>query len=286
MVTVTIPSFGAYLQHLRRATVAPGFTPDSDFPPRRRRSRDELARAAKISVSYLTKLEQGYPIRPTREVVDHLADGLDVSSQVREHMHHLITYTYTKPSAGATSATARPPALSDITPEQRRHVEWLNPNLAAWITEAWWVLYGNQEYRRIYRHLDEVGNVLIWFFAVPESRTIMVEWDVEARLTVAWLRSHMVHRAGDPAFPALLDRLSAFPEFVRMWEQQQILMGRHSPFMRIRDLDTGAETTLLANVFRHPDPTNAVQLYVGARPPAPGTLRTPEPDHPGNAPKL
>ncbi|GAA2815235.1 helix-turn-helix domain-containing protein [Nonomuraea dietziae] len=260
---VTSPAFGSYLQHLRRATVAPGFTPGVEGPPRQRISRDQLANNAGISVSYLSKLEQGYPIHPTREVVDQLADALAVNDLVREHLHDLVDYTYAKPVPIETA----PLSPSVITAEQRQHVEWLCPNLAGWVTEAWWVLYGNREYCRIYRHLEEVRNILIWFFAVPESRKIMVEWDVEARLTVAWLRSHMVRRAEDHAFVRLLDELSKFPEFVRMWEQQQILMGRHSPYMRIRDLDNSEEMTLLANVYRHPDPTSGIQLYVGARPP-------------------
>ncbi|GGK75744.1 hypothetical protein Sme01_51430 [Sphaerisporangium melleum] len=259
MSSVQPPSFGEYVRHLRSSPTAPGFSPG---PPARRQplSREKLAVATGISQSYLTKLEQERNIHPSPEVVDQLATALEVNAVVRKHMHDLVAYTQARPVGGAA-----PGPRPEITAEEREHIEALRPNLAGWVDDAWWVLYGNGEYSRIYRRLDEVGNVLIWFFAVPESRKIMIEWEVEARLTVAWLRTHMVQRADDPSFPNVLAELSRFSDFVNMWRRQEILMGRHTPYMRVRDLDTGEELTLLANVYRHPDPTRGVQLYIGSR---------------------
>ncbi|RCG32679.1 XRE family transcriptional regulator [Sphaerisporangium album] len=261
MSTVHPPSFGEYVRHLRSSTTAPGFSPG---PPAARKplSREKLAVATGISQSYLTKLEQERNIRPSPEVVDQLATALEVNGVVRKHMHDLVAYAQAKPSHSPPSP---PPPRPEVTPEERKHIDALYPNLAGWVDDAWWVLHGNGEYNRLYRRLDEVGNVLIWFFAIPESRKIMIEWEVEARLTVAWLRTHMVQRAEDPSFLNLLEELSEYPDFVTMWRRQEILMGRHTPYMRVRDLDTGRELTLLANVYRHPDPTCGIQLYIGSR---------------------
>ncbi|WP_433259776.1 helix-turn-helix domain-containing protein (plasmid) [Streptosporangium sp. CA-135522] len=268
MSSVQRPSFGDYLRHLRRSTTPPGFDPGEPQASREPLSRAKLAVAAEVGMTYLTRLEQGRADNPGREVVDRLADALDVNEVVRQHMHDLVAYTHAD-SVQSNTSVPEP----ELTSEERQQVDWLHPHLAGWVDSAWWVQYGNREYCRIYRHLAEVGNVLTWFFAVPESRKIMVEWEIEARLTVAWLRTNMVRRIHDPAFGRAFEELSRFPEFVRMWNRREILMGRHSPHMRVRDLDNDIELTLLANVYPHPDPTRSVQQYVGIKKPdgdAPG----------------
>ncbi|MEV8630874.1 helix-turn-helix domain-containing protein [Streptosporangium sp. NPDC051023] len=259
MTSVEAPSFGDYVRHLRLSRTTPGFSPG---PPTSRQpsSREKLAIATGISQSYLTKLEQERNTHPSPEVVDQLADALGVNAVVRQHLHDLVACAQAR---SAPDAVPRP--CPEVTTEERKHIEALCPNLSAWVDEAWWVLHGNREYNRIFRGLSRAGNVLIWFFTAPESRTIMVEWEVEARLTVAWLRTHMVQRGNDPVFLSLLEELSKLPDFMEMWRRQEILMGRHTPYMRVRDIDTGKELTLLANVYRHPDPTRGVQMFLGSR---------------------
>jgi len=227
-------------------------------------SRDQLAAESGVSTGYVIKLEQGRSERPSATIVERLADALHTSPVERQHLHDLAAAT-TVAEPDSSEGEVRSP---EITPVMLETVDRLVPQLAGYVDQAWNVLYANAEYARIYRHITEVQNVLVWFFAVPESRAIMVEWETEARLTVAWLRGLMARRPADPMFAAVLRRLAGFADFRRMWEQREILMGRHTPYMLIRDLDCGEQISLLAQVYPWPDPTQALQLYLGTRPPA------------------
>jgi transcriptional regulator with XRE-family HTH domain len=248
------PSFGAYLRHLR--------TYGREAQRVGQLSRAELATRARAAFSYVTKLEQGAAQNPSTEVVDHLADVLGVDDVERQHLHDLVVY----------DREASLPPLDgndtvEVTDQMRTYINNLVPHLAGVVDDAWNVLYSNAEYARIYRHLADpaVGNVLVWFFQVPEARAIMIDWETEARLTVAWLRALMVRRPRSRSFRPLLDRLSASSDFCRMWTAQEVLMGRPSPYMFVHDLDRNEDLRLLAEVYAWPDPTKALQMYLGVR---------------------
>lgn len=253
-MTVEQPSFATYLRHLRKHGQA--------AQRRGALSRMDLASRAGTAFSYLTKLEQGAAQHPSSEVVDHLADALEATDLERRHLHDLVTFD---------RESRLPPievdAQADVTDEMRTYVDHIVPNLAGLVDEAWNLLYGNAEYKRIYRHLadPDVANVLVWFFHVPEARAIMVDWETEARLTVAWLRALMVRRPRISLFATLLERLSSSPDFERMWSTQEVLMGRPSPYMYVHDLDHNVGVRLIAQVHSWPDPTKALQMYLGVR---------------------
>jgi len=251
---ITPPTFGEYLRHLRTTQGADAFPVRRRTPPGKSLNRTKLAAAADVSAGYLIKLEQGHADNPSSEVVDRLATALGVRDVERQHMHDL---------AEPALQDRRPiPAISDA---QREFVNHMHPHLSGYVDIAWNVLYANTEYRRIYRNIEVRGNVLLWFFAERQSRSIMVEWEVEARLTVAWLRSNMARRRTSPVFKDVLSKLAQFPDFERMWRSNEILMGRHTPYMRVRDLDNSEEMTLRAEVFPTPNPQEALQIYVGVR---------------------
>jgi transcriptional regulator with XRE-family HTH domain len=237
-----------------------GFPTGRPSTPRPRLGRTELAAEADTSAGYLAKLEQGHADNPSPELVDRLAKALGASEVERQHLHDLMVYSH----------VPEPPPMENrrpqvITAVQREIVDNLHPHLSGYVDEAWNVLYAGAEYSRIYRRLDTLGNVLVWFFAERQARRIMVEWETEARLTVAWLRGHMARRPGDPSFAAVLRELARYPDFVEMWNQREILLGRHTPYMRVRDLDRGEEITLLAQVYPTPDPNQPIQMYLGVR---------------------
>lgn len=248
------PSLAGYLRHLRRN--------GHEARKRGRLSRTDLAARAGIGVGYVIKLEQGVALNPSPEVVDNLAEALGADGLERRHLHDLAAYH---------QATAAAPACVDggheINDMMRAYVDHLTPNLACFVDDAWNVLYANSEYARIYRNIDkdDAGNVLTWFFREPSARRVMVDWETEARLTVAWLRALMARQPGSRMFQPLLRQLSDSPDFVRMWEMQEVLMGRHTPYMYVKDLDTNRAIMLIAQVYEWPDPTKALQFYLGVR---------------------
>jgi len=252
----TPPTFGDYLTHLRRVGITEGFPSGEPAVSRPKSSRTTLAADAGIGVGYLIKLEQGKATNPSPEVVDKLARALGTRDVERQHLHDL--------------AAGEPPTQDHrsrpvVTAVHREYADNLHPQLAGYVDEAWNVLYANAEYARIFREIVSHGNVLVWFFAARQSRQIMVEWETEARLTVAWLRSHMGRRPGNKLFTNVLEELARYPDFVRMWERRELLTERHQPDMLIRDLDRGEQLTLLVQVFHFPDPEQPLQFYLGTR---------------------
>ena len=249
MASIERPSLGEYLRHLRRASPAARSG---------RLSREWVAASAKISIGYLIRMEQGSAENPSPELLRRLAETFELNPIQVQHLHDLAQHG----QLVASGDRAAPPVITEV---MREHADNLPPHLCGYVNERWDVLYANSEYARIYRNIVDIGNVLKWFFRVPESREIMMEWDTEARLTVAWCRALMVRSAESAQFDELLDDLASDADFKEMWNAREILMGRHSPYMRIRDLDSGKEISLLAQVYAWPDPTQRVQLYLGVR---------------------
>ncbi|WP_226353117.1 helix-turn-helix domain-containing protein [Pseudonocardia sp. ICBG601] len=248
--TVELPELGRFLRQLRERSLngcrrAGGM------------SRMELATLTGHGAGYIAKLEQGGQATPSPAVVDALADALGCSPGQRQHLHDLRDY---RPGEGD-----RPVTPCVITDQNRIYVDTLTPALAGFVDDAWNVLYANSEYRRVYRRIadPDIANVLLWFFFVPESRHIMVEWEQEALLTVSWTRALMVrnHLGGDQ-FTTLLDQLSHSTEFQKMWNSGDVALGRHKAEMLVRDLDSGKVLNLRAQVLKWPEPASPLQLYL------------------------
>ncbi|WP_226367310.1 helix-turn-helix domain-containing protein [Pseudonocardia sp. ICBG162] len=248
---VKLPAFGTFLRQLRQQSQR-GRRPDAGM------SRAELATLAQRGVSYITKLEQGEAQAPSFALIESLADALKVSDAERQHLHDLSSFRPTDPPAA--------PRAPSITTANKAYVDNLAPALSGFVDAAWNVIYANPVYARIYRHIDdpEIGNVLLWFFFVPESRRIMMEWEREAHLTVDWLRGLMVdnHLYGLDCTD-LMKKLSRSPEFCRMWEDGDVALGRHKEEMLVRDLDRGTTLHLRAQVLKWPEPASSLQLYLG-----------------------
>jgi transcriptional regulator with XRE-family HTH domain len=266
------PSFGGHLRLLRNL---PEDDAQSVFPgmdPRRRRvtgqavayprRRTELAAVAKTATDYLAKLEQGKATNPSTELVIRLATALGVSEVERLHLLDLARYSRVAEGAGER------PAPPTITADQKKFVDNLGRNLtlAAYVDAAWNVWDANCEYKRIYRGLVQRGNVLLWFFGEPLAKAIMVEWEREARLTVARFRALMAGWPGNLLFDDVLDQLYGnYSEFREMWDRDDVLMRRPTPYMKVRDLERSETLTLQAEVFPTPDRTETMQLYLGVR---------------------
>lgn len=63
---------------------------DASSPPRSGLRREEVAQLASISPTYLAILEQGRDVRPSRSVLDPLANALHLTPTERTHIHELV----------------------------------------------------------------------------------------------------------------------------------------------------------------------------------------------------
>ncbi|WP_161992436.1 helix-turn-helix domain-containing protein [Pseudonocardia sp. EV170527-09] len=271
---LALPEFGAFLRQLREKAVSRG-DHRCDTGRGGGMSRTELAGAVGCSVSYLVKLEQGTVRAPAGPLIEAVADALSVTAAQRRHLHDLSR----QPSPGTPRPGMSRADELPVTAANRAYVDHLAPALSAFVDDTWNVVYANAPYRRIYRHIDDpaINNVLLWFFFVPESRRIMVEWEREAQLTVAWLRGLIADQTTPAADGAgLLERLSRSPEFRTMWDEGGVALARHKEEMLVRDLDHGTLLHLRAQVLRWPEPATSLQLYLGV---TVGPAADPDPAH-------
>jgi transcriptional regulator with XRE-family HTH domain len=174
--------------------------------------REEVAQLAGISTTYYTFLEQGRQISPSRQVLDALARALQLTPTERDHMHAL--------ARGAGASVARR-AVETLAPEVTALVEHLDPH-PTYVTGRYWdVLAANRAARALWTDWPalpaEHRNMLWWTFTDPAARTILVEWEAEARALLARFRTAAARHPDDPAFGTLLARLHSRNSDATAW---------------------------------------------------------------------
>lgn len=174
--------------------------------------REEVAQLAGISTTYYTFLEQGRQISPSRQVLDALARALRFTPAERAHLHALA------PGGGASVARH---AGETLAPEVTTLVEHLDPH-PTYVTGRYWdVLAANRAARALWTDWPalpaEDRNMLWWTFADPSARTVLVEWETEARAQLARFRTAAARHPDDPGFATLIERLHSHGSEVRAW---------------------------------------------------------------------
>lgn len=219
------PAFGAILRRIR----------DS-----RGVSRERLAFNTGVSASYITHLEKGSRTAPTREVVEALIRYLDrvegLSMGDRRQLREL---------AGLTVAVA--PSLAEmrtaITPEMRDLLK--GPLPASLSVVGGHMLLCNAGWERAFPGMLECGNEFRWLFDADVARRVLVDWRADTTLSVRAFRLAMGSYGGTDVFADLLDELGGYPEFRRMWAEGAVAAVPPAWRIRLRDLETGSERTVL-----------------------------------------
>jgi transcriptional regulator with XRE-family HTH domain len=174
--------------------------------------REEVAQLAGISTTYYTFLEQGRHVSPSRPILDALARALRLTPAEREHLHALVH----------GPQTPRPPEV--LVPGVEELVAGLDPHPAYVSGRHWDVLAANKAACALWtdwsRRPPAERNILWWTFADPKARTVLVEWEAEARAQLARFRAAAARHPDDPAYEALLERLRRHSKEVREWWRQ------------------------------------------------------------------
>ncbi|MFR9754091.1 helix-turn-helix domain-containing protein [Nocardia sp. 004] len=228
-------------------------------------SRQKLATLVPASLSYLSQIESGERTSPKPEFIDALSTALQLSSVEKQHLHNLALPKSSGPRTHAPLTVAKMRTL--ITPDMESVMDGLAPHLSGYVDERWFVLAANEVYDQAYPRLLEVGNVLTWFFAVPESRSVMLEWEAEARLTVNWFRWHMGRYGNSDWALELLSQLSTSREFTAMWLEERVDFQRHQPLMHLRDPDTDKPYSVRVQIADVPGATVPFQWFIGIKTP-------------------
>jgi transcriptional regulator with XRE-family HTH domain len=186
--------------------------------PRRRVAglrREEVALLAGVSTDYYVRLEQGRERNPSAQVVDALAQALQLDDDAVTHLHQL----------------ARPmPARRRRTGQRERVSRRLVQLMDAWpytpalvLGRRLTVLAGNTLGKALFgghAHSDDLVRLV---FLDPEAREFYPDWERVAVNTVGGLRTAAGLDADDPLLIETVGELSVkSPEFRRLWARHDI----------------------------------------------------------------
>lgn len=215
---------GAFLRS-RRARVDPIAR---GFPANRRRKpglrREELATLAGVTVSWLTKLEQGQAHAVSSDVLEALARALDLTDTERLHLFALAGYRIEERSHGDAHVTAVLCAL----------LEQLEPNPAYLLDRCWNIVAWNDAESRLFPRLRTLAgatpNLLELVFLDEDLNELMADHDVEQVRLVSQFRSHCAEWPDDPDIDRLVDTLrTSSAAFAQLWEARDV-----APFVSTR----------------------------------------------------
>lgn len=180
--------------------------------------REEVAQRADVSATWYTWLEQGRQGLPSTDVLDRLADALQLTAPEREHLFLI--------------AQRRPPEVcyeptSAVTPRLQRVLDSLEFSPALVMTSAWDIVAWNRAAAMVLtdygRLAPEQRNILRLLFCNPAIHGRHPHWESQARLVVATFRLQTARAGGSEAARALVDEMSrSSPEFAAMWRENDV----------------------------------------------------------------
>ena len=227
----------ASLLRSRRDRLQPG---DVGLPAGTRRRtrglrREEVAQLASISTTYYTFLEQGRDIRPSRQILDAVADALRLTGAERGYLHELVHGSSSAAAPGPVAADGGaeklPAAVADL-------VDRLDPDPTYMSGRCWDVLAANRAARLLWADWPALPpperNIVWWTFMHPAARSVLVDWAAEASAQLARFRAAAARHPGDPQFAALIDALHAGSPEVRAWWPRHDVAPLSSGTKRIR----------------------------------------------------
>ena len=248
----------------RRAEIKPE---DAGLPGGGRRRtpglrREEVAQLAGVGTTWYTWLEQGRDVRASQEVLEALAQALQLTPAERTHLLVL--------GRGQEAPAVSPPAES-VSPTLRRLIQNLGPNPAFVLGRRWDYLAWNRAASAVLTDFDRLPasarNHLWLMFNDPRRRELMGDWEEGARICVAKFRADHARYLGDPAFEALIAALrQTSREFCRAWKRHEVA---HSGSGRKELHHPEAGTLSFEHAAFHPvdEPEQRLILYS----PVPGT---------------
>ena len=219
--------------------------------------REEVARLARVSTDYYTRLEQGRPITPSAGVVDAIARALELDDAGRAHLLQLL--------GGAPALGRRPEPVQRARPGLHQLLESLETHPAMILGRRTEVLATTRLARALIADFDAMPakhrNYARWMFLDEGARERLVDWDEQARTVVENLRLELGRVAGDPGAAALVDELAAAsPEFAAWWEQHGVDQRTHGT-KRFRHPLVGELTVHYETLTMPGDPGQTLFVY-------------------------
>jgi transcriptional regulator with XRE-family HTH domain len=244
----------------RRAALTPAATGIRTYGSSRRvpgLRREEVAQLAGVSVNYYTRIEQGESHQMSDSVLDALANALRLDETERLHLVRLARpAAVPRRPSGPETVRDSVLALAESTTDQAvivvgRRTDLLGANRLG--------------YALLGLRTDERPNMARQMFLEPAMRDLVVDWEREARNTVAYLRNASSDALDDPMLAELVGELSIrSPEFARIWATHPVAECLHA----VRDWDHPlvGRLTLNEESLRLPDDPGQRIIFNGAAP--------------------
>ncbi|WP_326550841.1 helix-turn-helix domain-containing protein [Micromonospora sp. NBC_01813] len=221
---------GEFLQ-TRRSQVRPtevGLAGNSD---RRRVTglrREELALLAGVSASYYARLEQGYSLNASAEVLNAIARALRLNEAEHRHLHDLAAGSRVRPAARRSPPERMTAGLTQL-------VETMGETPVLVMGRYSDVLAWNRTGHALFAgHLDPADpdlprnrpNMARLVFLDQHTRELYADWPAKARAVVGNLRLAAGRHPDDVAISALIGELTVqSPDFSDMWAAHRVKAG-------------------------------------------------------------
>jgi len=189
--------------------------------------REEVAQLAGISADYLMRLEQARGPQPSTQVLAALARALRLTEDQRDHLYVLAGH---RPPAGRLAGHHVRPGLLYLLDQLTAVPAQILSDLGDVLAQnamAESLLGGICSVRR---HDCSQDHNIVWrWFHDPAARAAYPadEQEVHSRQLVAELRAAVARRGSDADATALVERLSAAPEFAALWRLHEVAVPRH-----------------------------------------------------------
>lgn len=225
----------------RRAALAPEQVGLRSGSRRRVRGlrREEVANLAGVSYSWYTRLEQGRDIHATAEVIDSIADALQLTHDEHRHLRRLAALPL-------RAADAHDDAVDEHT---RQLLARLLPAPAYVLGPRSDYLAWNDALSAVFCDVATLPadrrNVLWATFTVPGVRESLVDWDGHARRVVGQFRAEAAAHPTDPRFTAIAHELATLSEEFRHWWSSHEVVRAAGGAQSFRHPDVGVLSTHL-----------------------------------------
>ncbi|MEW2626034.1 helix-turn-helix transcriptional regulator [Streptomyces sp. NPDC048106] len=205
---------GAFLRS-RRERLKPNDVGLPEAPGRRTPGlrRAEVAELAGISVSWYTWLEQGR-VRTSEQVLRAVSRVLRLDAAETAHVMSFVE-------------EGRPPADAPtwVSRNLLSLVQAIAPHPAVVLDPHWDLLAWNAGYAALLTdpaRLHPKQRNLLWLvFRWPPARTLLADWEQEARALLGQFRSRAARRPDDPRFAELIGELLSDGDAARWYERRE-----------------------------------------------------------------
>ncbi|GII27003.1 transcriptional regulator [Planotetraspora mira] len=170
---------------------------------------------AGVSTDYYIRLEQGRERHPSDQVLDALAQVLQLDAWATDHLHELA-----RPKVIKRTTEGRTDRVSPTL--ERLMLGWRNTP-AVVVNRRLDVLGGNSLGEALYEGLDYRDNLLRLTFLNPDARVFYRDWEKDAASKTAQLHAAAAADHDDPLLIELIEELSReSSDFRRMWARHDV----------------------------------------------------------------